>query len=117
MNESNSSPSREHLAERLLAPLWRALDRDYKRQYARNIWEQFEGQVRSAAYTSRLQRFLQHLTGRLPIVLARAEDVASVASIIGGGHDRAVLKLLREEAAYLVLLVRVANEERKQVGV
>jgi hypothetical protein len=33
---------------------------------------------------------------------------------LNGGGDRALLKLLREETTLLVLMVRVANQERKE---
>lgn len=111
----DSMHSCESLAERLVGPLWRGLDPDYKAKYARNIWDQFEGQIRSASYTAQLTRFLQRVTTRLPIEV-RGADAESVAEVIGDGDDRMVLKMLREEAAYIVLLVRVANEERREAA-
>lgn len=112
----DSSPFSEALLDRLatdvLAPLWRGIDPDYKGKYARNIWQQFEDNVRSAAYTSRLAHFVQRLTTRLGIAV-RSDDVARLAGAVRELDDRAALKALREEATYLVLLVRVANEERK----
>lgn len=103
----------ERLATDVLAPLWRGIDPDYKGKYARNIWQQFEDNVRSAAYTSRLSHFAQRMTTRLGVAV-RGDDAARLAAAIGGMEDRSALKALREEATYLVLLVRVANEERKQ---
>jgi hypothetical protein len=41
------------------------------------------------------------------------EDVAAVQAIIAGGQDRALLKLLREETTFCVLMVRIENEKRK----
>ena len=104
----------EHLeiADRLLWPMWRGIDPSYKSKYRASIWEQFESNIRSAAYTSRLARFADDLTRKLSIQV-RLEDVASVAAVTGSGDDRAVLKLLRDETTYLVLLVRLRNEERK----
>lgn len=101
------------VATGLLEPLWRGIDTDYKARYARNIWEQFEHAVRSASYTSRLDHFLQRITSRLRIAV-RADDAKRLAGIVGGGEDRAILRMLREETAYMVLLVRVSNEERQE---
>ena len=38
----------------------------------------------------------------------------AVEAILNGGNDRALLKLLREETTLLVLMVRVANQERRE---
>jgi len=103
----------DQLATDLLAPIWRGLDADYKRKYARSIWDQFESNVRSAAYTSRLATWYDVLCRRLSIAVRR-EDVALIEAVLRSGQDRLILKTLREETALLVLMVRVANEERKE---
>lgn len=103
----------ERLVSDLLTPLWQGISPDYKRQYARNIWGQFEDNIRSAAYTAQLSKFLEKITLRLNIDI-RQEYVEQVAAVINCGEDRAVLKSLREETALLVLLVRAANEERRE---
>ena len=103
----------EQLATDLLTPLWRGISPDYKRKYARTIWQQFEDQLRSAAYTAKLSTFLSKITQRLDIVLHK-EETEKVAAVIGGNDDKTILKMLRDETTLLVLLVRVANEERKE---
>lgn len=115
-DSSRSSDPLEGIAANLLAPLWRGIDREYKRRYARNIWEQFENNVRSAAYTSSLTRFVQKLSTRLGVQV-RADDAATLTGFISSADERRVLKSLRDEATYLVLLVRVANDERKAGGI
>lgn len=102
----------EELAEQLLTPLWRGISPDYKRKYARSIWQQFEDNLRSAAYTGQLSTFLSKLTTRLGVEIRR-EDVELVTGVMQSGEDKAILKMLRDETVLLVLLVRVANEERK----
>jgi hypothetical protein len=102
----------QRIANDLLTPIWRGIPADYKRQYARNIWEQFENNVRSAAYTSSLRVWFDTLSRRLNVTI-RTEFLDAVQGVLGAGDDRAILKALRDETAYVVLLVRVANEERK----
>lgn len=41
------------------------------------------------------------------------EDVPAVQAVLQSGQDRALLKLLRDEATTCVLMVRLANEARK----
>jgi hypothetical protein len=43
-----------------------------------------------------------------------AEDRAEIERIANAGNDRAILKLLREETTLIVLMVRVANQERRE---
>lgn len=103
----------QEIAERLLYPIWRGVPDGYKSKYARNIWEQFQSQIRSAAYTSRLSTFFDVLCRRLDIRL-RKDGLQIVQAVLTSGHDRAILKALRDETALLVLLVRVMNEERRE---
>lgn len=102
----------EELAQCLIAPLWRGISAEYKRKYARSIWQQYEDNLRSAAYTAKLSTFLAKIMTRLSVEIHR-EDVERVAAVMQSGDDNAILKMLRDETALLVLLVRVANEERK----
>lgn len=103
---------KEQIATDLLWPVWRGIDAGYKQRYAHSIWQQFEDNIRSAAYTSQLAAFYDKLSQRLGLNI-RSEDVASVERVIGSGEDKAILKLLRDETTYLALLVRLKNEERK----
>lgn len=111
----------EQLATQFLWPLWSGLDAAYKTKYARNIWEQFEANVKSAAMTSEtLSRFYSRICSRLPIeVRSTTHDPSSmedVRNVLIGGGDRAVLRLLRTETTSLVLMVRLRNEERKALA-
>jgi hypothetical protein len=46
-------------------------------------------------------------------VSLRDDALASVRAIVSGGHDRDVLRILRDESAYCVTVVRLKNDERK----
>lgn len=105
----------QEIADNLLTPIWRGIPESYKKRYFRNIWQQFEDNIRSAAYTSTLSKFLSNITARLGVALSEG-DSAKVVSATTCGDDRAALKMLRDEATLLVLMVRVANEERKQTA-
>lgn len=97
----------------LLIPLWRGLEPAYKQKYARNIWEQFESNIKAAAYTSSLSRFYNALCSRLEIVLT-ASDLPAIFSGITVADERRLLRQLRDETATLVLMVRLENEARKE---
>lgn len=106
----------EIVAEQLIAPLWRGIPNDYKSKYVRNIWEQFENALKSAAYTARLSDFLSKITNRLGVHFADAPDLRLVTNIIADlSHEKQLLKMLRDDATLLVLLVRVANEEKRDL--
>lgn len=81
-------------------------------RFARNIWEQFENQIKSAAYTSSLSRCFESLTLKLGVAI-RADDVRAVNEVLNCGEDRPILKALRDETTTLVLMVRLWNDERK----
>ena len=103
----------ERIAKEMIYPCWRGIPDDYKRKYARNIWEQFENNIRSAAYTSSLSKFFDTLRLKLDIEIATAH-LAGIAEVLNVGEDRAILKALRDETTAIVLYVRLMNEEKKQ---
>ena len=103
-------------AAELLEIIWRGVPADYKSRYRRSIWQQFEDNIRSAAYTSNLGKFLDSLCLKLGADIGRnGEDRTQAEAILQEADAKAMLKLLREETTLLVLMVRVANQERREV--
>ncbi|WP_414647349.1 hypothetical protein, partial [Chthonomonas sp.] len=41
----------QEIVDGLLWPIWRGVPPAYKKKYSRTIWEQFENQIRSSAYS------------------------------------------------------------------
>ena len=104
--------TKQQVAELLLHPLFRCLDPAYKVRYSRNIWEQFEGGIRSAAYTDQLPVFLTKIQRKLPITLRKQFDVG-VLQVIDSGQDTLILDMLREHTNHLTLLTRIAHQRLK----
>lgn len=107
-------PKQYHRALRILIPIWRGINPDYKSKYARSIWQQYEENVIAAAYTATASRFYSNLCSRLeiriePDVLADFQDALNVVTT----EQRTLLRQLRDETATLVLMVRLDNEQRK----
>lgn len=100
-------------ATALLMPIWMGIPSEFKTKYKFTIWRQFEDQVRSAAYTTTLSLFLSRICSRLNVTL-HDDQLATVRAIVAGGADRDVLRVLRDESAYCVTVVRLANEQRKE---
>ena len=102
----------------LLGLIWKGTPGDYKSRYRRTIWQQFEDQVRSAAYTSNLGKLLNSLCLKLGATIGtNAADREQANGILAAVGERALLKVLREETTLIVLLVRVANQERRAEAV
>lgn len=107
-------PAQYHTALRLLIPLWRGLDGDYKSKYARSIWTQWESNIKAAAYAATISKFFNNLCSRLPIAIDTAGLVdVQAALMVDGAEERTLLRQLRDESATLVLMVRLANEKSK----
>lgn len=108
------TPEHEMAAD-LLDAIWRGIPADYKSKYRRTIWQQFEDQVRSAAYTSRLPRFVNSLCQKLEALPGKgADERVRIDAVLNAGSDRELLKLLRDETTVLVLMVRLRNQERQE---
>ena len=114
MIDLSEYPPQYHTALKLLIPLWRGLDSDYKSKYARSIWAQWESNIKSAAYTATASKFYSNLCGKLPIAIESSGllDVQE-ALAVAGDEERRLLRQLREETATLALMVRINNEARK----
>lgn len=95
----------------LLTPIWRGVPADYKRKY-QNIWEQFESNIKSAAYTAELPKFLSKITQRLGVAI-HDTDIVAMTAFLNTAPVRETLHALRDDTALLVLMVRVENEKRK----
>lgn len=98
--------------------LWRSIPSEYKRRYAQNIWEQFQAGLKASAYTSALNRFVSNFERRFGALAgATPEDRAALDQVLNEAriHERAVLRAIRDQAAYVVLRVRIANDARRAV--
>lgn len=107
--------TQEQVAERLLWPLWRSVTEDYKSRYKREVWEHFENAVRAAAYTGKLRTYLSNFQGRIPCEI-QAQYMTDILSVVDCGCDDDILNWLRDETTYLVMLVRVRNQIRREAA-
>ena len=103
------------MATELAWALWRGMDPNYKRRYARVIWDQFQARLQGEAMaTSNLGTFVNSASSKLGVLsLGRKADLPALDEILNSGQDRAVLRLLREETALIVVKIRLLNEERQ----
>jgi len=101
------------IGESLLFPLFRCIDDSYKERYKKDVWEQFENNIRAASYTAKLSTFYENITRQMPIVMQRQYG-DEILKIIQSGMDKEVLNWLRDETTYLVLIARMRNEDRKK---
>lgn len=113
MQEKKQTSTEDMIAEKLLWPLWRCVSDDYKTKYKKDVWDHFENAVKSAAYTGSMKVFLSNFQKRLPVDL-QAQYAKDIMSVIDGADDDEMLNLLRQETTYLVMVVRLRNQDRKE---
>lgn len=106
--------TQEEVADKLLWGLWRSITEDYKTSYPREIWNHFENAIRSASYTGSLKVFLTNFQRRIPTEI-QAQYNKDILSIVQSGQDSQILTWLRSETTYLTMLVRLANQSRKEL--
>lgn len=104
--------TQEDVAEKLLWGLWRSISDDYKMKYPRDIWDHFENAIRSASYTGNLKGFLTLFQRRLPLDL-QAQFAKDIKAVLESGQDEQILEWLRTESTYMMMLVRLKNQQRK----
>jgi hypothetical protein len=97
----------------LLTAIWRGMDSTYKARYRQTIWRQFEDEVKSSTYTNNLGKFVTKLCDRLNAQMGMTkEERADCVKILNAGHDHELLNLIRNETSLVVLMVRVALQEK-----
>lgn len=105
--------SQEEVADLLLWGLWRSIHEDYKMKYPREIWEHFENAIKSASYTGSLKGFLSLFQRRIPLDL-QAQYVKDIKKVVDTNQDEEILNWLRTESTYMMMLVRLRNQQRKE---
>lgn len=99
----------------LMLQIWQGIGSDLKSRYRMSIWDQFENQIRSAAYTNNLGKFVNSLCSKLDATVGKnAEGRAQAERILNSGLDRQLLKVLREETVLVVLMVRIEMQARRE---
>lgn len=104
--------TQEIVAEKLLWPLWRCITDDYKGTYKKDCWEHFENAIKSASYTGSLKVFLTNFQKRIPVDL-QAQYTKDILSIVEAKEDEQVLDWLRTEATYMVMIIRLKNQDKQ----
>lgn len=110
---SNKQFTQEEVADLLLWGLWRSISEDYKMKYPRDIWEHFENAIKSASYTGSLKGFLSLFQRRLPLDL-QAQYIKDIKKVVDSAQDEEILNWLRTESTYMMMLVRLRNQQRKE---
>lgn len=105
--------NQEEVADKLLWGLWRSIEEEYKMKYPRDIWDHFENAIKSASYSGNLKGFLSLFQRRLPLNL-QAQYIKDIKKVVDAGQDEEILDWLRSESTYMMMLVRLANQQRKE---
>ena len=103
----------EDLAENLLYPMWRCVSADYKEKYRADAWTHFENFIRSAATKADLKKFFEQFKRTMPFEWQHQYE-KQVKDLLQSGKDREALGMIRQECAYLILLVRDLNTQRRE---
>jgi len=100
----------------MLYALWRSVDVDLKRKYARQIWRMFGERVDTGARTSGNSpaRFMNYVALKLQATPAANGENALAVTAISEYDALEVMRRLRAEHAYLVALTRVYNDAMKE---
>ena len=102
----------EQIASDLLFPLWKSVSVDYKAKYKFDAWQHFENFVVTSANSQDLKAFLSKLKRLIDIKIQQRYEslILSVLQYENGGE---IMKDLRQNTPYLILLTRDLNSRAK----
>ncbi len=106
--------TREDVADNLLWGLWRCIEDSYKDKYFKDVWANFENAIRSASYTDNIAIFLDNIKTRIPITM-ELQYLDDIKKVIDENNDEEILGWIRNESMYMMMLVRIRNQERKEL--
>lgn len=102
------------IVDGLLFPIYEGVSNDYKQKYSYTIWTQFENEMRAASYSNaNLPRFFDMLTQRMGVRIKHVR-ISKLNEFMSKGNDRDVLKVIREQSALLVAMLREKNSALKE---
>lgn len=118
MSKPNAETLKQQAAD-LLAIVHLSMNWDVWGTKRLKYWDVFQENVAASAYTDNLAKWLNTLCNRMSVLTPgrNEKDRVRLEEILNGGHDRAQLKLLREETQLLVLMVRVNQQVKKELRV
>ncbi len=96
----------------IVRAVWNGIPDAYKSRYRTSIWRQFEDAIRAASYTDNLGRFVTGLCAALGSQIPTTE-LPGVTRALAAGYDREVLRTIRDETTYLVLLIRAQKQTQR----
>ena len=103
----------EVVAEDFIYHIWRCADSKLKNRYGMHSWSIFSSFVYSSACKPSLPEFLDQLNRLLPMEWY-PENYKAALAFIASYKDADVLKIIRSQNAYLILIVRAKNTEAKE---
>ena len=110
-------PDKYYDAWRLLVILWRGMNWNIWGKYRRTIWQTFTNTVRSVARTTgTLELWLSRFTVAMQITNlgTNVDDRLELKRILTQGNQALILRQFREEAPFLVLLLRRFRDIRRE---
>lgn len=102
----------KEIAEKLLLPMWRSVDADFKKSSGKDIWRYFEQFVRTAATSSNLSRFFGAFKRLCPFEWKEYES-AGLTEYLTTCDEGEVLKMLRgDDLPLIVIFTREIAKEK-----
>lgn len=106
--------TQEQVADKLLWGLWRSISDEYKDRYKKEVWDHFENAIKSASYTGSLKGFLDLFQRRIPTQI-QMQFMQDIMEVVDSNDDDTILNWFRTETTYMVMIVRIKNQERKEI--
>lgn len=108
-------PTQEQVALEFLLPIWASVKPEVKKKYGADTWSYFENMIKSAACQPTIAKFLDKLKRLIQIDWYPAQQQMVIDFIKRCPNEgKQALKFMRQECAYLILLLRDANTQRKE---
>lgn len=104
----------QETADNLLFPLWQCVDEKFKTDNPKDVWRYFENFIKTSATSPSLTSFFGAFKRLCPFVWQHKHE-KTVLNFIKNANTDDVLEILRgDDCAFVILLTRQLNEERKQ---
>lgn len=103
------------LAEELIYPLWRCTSEKFKTDNPKDVWRYFENFIKTSANAKDLPSFFGKFKRLCPFDWLHKYEKTILKSFEKFDDQKALSILQGDECAFVILLTRTVNNERKEL--
>jgi len=111
----NQYEEHRKIANELIYPMWRCVAEKFKTDNPKDVWRYFENFIKTSANAKDLPNFFGKFKRLCPFDWQHKYEKQILESFNNFDNDKTLSILQGDDCAFVILLTRTANNERKEL--